>query len=80
MSWSEPQPQAGFSGRLRARLLDPINAVIPPLIAVFCLARPSGLIAEGPMVPPKNTSLASGVTVFAAGSRRKVAKFLPIGV
>ncbi len=48
MSWSEPQPQAGFPGRLRARLLDPINAVIPPLIAVFCLARPSGLIAAIP--------------------------------
>jgi diguanylate cyclase (GGDEF)-like protein/PAS domain S-box-containing protein len=48
MSWSQPQAQAGFAGRVRSRLLDPINAVIPPLIAVFCLARPSGLIANIP--------------------------------
>jgi diguanylate cyclase (GGDEF)-like protein/PAS domain S-box-containing protein len=48
MSWSPPQDQVGFGRRLRARLLDPINAVVPPLIAVFCLARPSGLIANIP--------------------------------
>jgi diguanylate cyclase (GGDEF)-like protein/PAS domain S-box-containing protein len=48
MSWSEPEAQAGFRRRLRARLFDPINVVIPPLVAAFCLARPSGLIADIP--------------------------------
>ena len=48
MSWSQPQVRAGFGPRLRARLFDPINAVVPLLIVVFCLARPTGLIANIP--------------------------------
>ncbi|MGH9018988.1 MAG: PAS domain S-box protein, partial [Acidimicrobiales bacterium] len=48
MSWSEPRTEAGFASRLRARLLDPINIVIPPLIAAFCLARPVHLVADLP--------------------------------
>jgi diguanylate cyclase (GGDEF)-like protein/PAS domain S-box-containing protein len=48
MSWSVPEAQAGFRSRLRARLFDPINVVIPPLVVAFCLARPSGLIADIP--------------------------------
>ena len=39
---------SGFGARLRGRLFDPINASVPPLIALFCLARPSGLIANIP--------------------------------
>jgi diguanylate cyclase (GGDEF)-like protein/PAS domain S-box-containing protein len=46
MSWSVPEVQGGFPGRLRARLFDPINAIIPPLVAVFCVARAWGLIAH----------------------------------
>ena len=50
MGWS---PHAGeargrFGVRLKARLFDPINLSVPPLIALFCLARPSGLIADIP--------------------------------
>jgi len=37
-----------FGLRLRARLFDPINASVPVLVALFCLARPSGLIADIP--------------------------------
>src|SRR5579872_2055433 len=48
MSWSVSEAQAGLGRRLRARLLDPINIVIPPLVAAFCLARPSGIIADLP--------------------------------
>ncbi len=48
MSWTQPQVRAGFASRVRARLFDPINAAVPPLIVVFCLARPSGLVANIP--------------------------------
>jgi diguanylate cyclase (GGDEF)-like protein/PAS domain S-box-containing protein len=48
MSWSQPQVRAGFGPRLRARLFDPINLVVPLLIVVFCLARPTKLIANLP--------------------------------
>jgi diguanylate cyclase (GGDEF)-like protein/PAS domain S-box-containing protein len=48
MSWSVSEAQAGLGPRLRARLLDPINVVIPPLVVGFCLARRSGIIANLP--------------------------------
>jgi diguanylate cyclase (GGDEF)-like protein/PAS domain S-box-containing protein len=48
MSWSTPEAPVGFRGRLRARLLDPVNFVVPPVIGVLCLARPSGIIADIP--------------------------------
>ena len=48
MSWSQPQARAGLASRVGARLFDPINAAVPPLVVVFCLARPSGLVADIP--------------------------------
>jgi diguanylate cyclase (GGDEF)-like protein/PAS domain S-box-containing protein len=39
---------AGFGARLRARLVDPANLAVPPVIAIFCLIRSWGLIADIP--------------------------------
>jgi len=38
----------GFASRLRARLCDPVNLSVPPVIAAFCLIRSWGLIASIP--------------------------------
>jgi len=40
----------GFSHRLRARLADPANLAVPPVIAIFCLIRSWDLIARIPYV------------------------------
>jgi len=42
------QGPAGFSRRLRARLADPANLAVPPVIAIFCLIRSWDLIADIP--------------------------------
>jgi diguanylate cyclase (GGDEF)-like protein/PAS domain S-box-containing protein len=38
----------GFGLRLRARLADPVNLAVPPVIAIFCLIRSWHLIADIP--------------------------------
>ena len=38
----------GFTARVRARLVDPANLAVPPVIAIFCLIRSWGLIADIP--------------------------------
>jgi diguanylate cyclase (GGDEF)-like protein/PAS domain S-box-containing protein len=39
---------AGFGARVRSRLADPANLAVPPVIAIFCLIRSWGLIANVP--------------------------------
>ena len=52
MSWPDDDtPRLGaprFGVRLRARLADPANLAVPPVIGVFCLIRSWGLIADIP--------------------------------
>ena len=39
---------AAFVLRLRARLADPVNLTVPPVIAIFCLIRSRNLVADIP--------------------------------
>ena len=53
MSWPdtdtpEKRAGAGFGARFRARLADPVNLAVPPVIGIFCLIRSWGLIADIP--------------------------------
>ena len=52
MSWPDDDARedrgAGFGARLWARLIDPINLAVPPVIGIFCLIRSWHLIADIP--------------------------------
>ncbi len=52
VNWSDDNVHAhgapGFGARLKARLADPANLSVPPVIAIFCLLRWWGLIADIP--------------------------------
>jgi len=52
MGWPLDNPlresTAGYGARLRARMLDPANLAVPPVVGIFCLIRSWGLIADIP--------------------------------
>lgn len=52
MSWFEGdtsgEDTSGFGARLKARLADPANLAVPPVVGLFCLIRSWGLIADIP--------------------------------
>ncbi len=51
MSWTDDTAEdhgAAFGTRLRARLVDPVNLAVPPVIVIFCLIRSWHLIADVP--------------------------------
>ena len=52
MSWPDDHTLedrgTGFGARVRARVVDPVNLAVPPVIGIFCLIRSWHLIADIP--------------------------------